>query len=68
VGAAARRRIQRGGPRATGCPAAPLELCPRCHERTDAPYVRGRLVITALGAGRFICEVIRAADKWAIRA
>jgi hypothetical protein len=32
------------------------------------PYARGRLVITPLGAGRFICEVIRGADKWAIRA
>ena len=116
VGAAARRRIQRGGPRATGRPAATLEewaairrvvirrarwrcqacghggalevhhvvkraqggsdfdldrlvaLCPPCHARTDAPYARGRLVIIPLGDGCFICEVIRGADKWAIRA
>jgi 5-methylcytosine-specific restriction endonuclease McrA len=116
VGAAARRRIQRGGPRATGRFAASLEewaairrlvfrrarwrcqacgrggalevhhvvkrsqggsdfdldrlvaLCPRCHAQTDAPYARGRLVITPLGEGRFTVEVTRGADKWAIRA
>ena len=116
VGAAARRRIQAGGPRATGRPAASLEewaairrvvfrrarwrcqacgrggalevhhvvkraqggsdfdfdrlvaLCPPCHAQTDAPYARGRLVITPLGAGRFTAEVTRGTDKWAIRA
>jgi len=116
VGAAARRRIQRGGPRATGRPAASLEewaairrlvfrrarwrcqacgragalevhhvvkraqggsdfdldrlvaLCPSCHVQTDAPYARGRLVITPLGDGRFTTEVTRRADKWEIRA
>jgi 5-methylcytosine-specific restriction endonuclease McrA len=115
VGAAARRRIQRGGPRATGRPAASLEewatirrivfrrarwrcqacgrggalevhhvvkraqggsdfdldrlvaLCPPCHAQTDAPYARGRLLIIPLGAGHFTYEVIRGADKWAIR-
>ena len=35
---------------------------------TDAPYARGPLVITALGQRRVICEVIRGADKWVIRA
>ena len=116
IGAAARRRIQDGGPRATGRPAASLEawaairrmvlrrarwrcqacgrggalevhhvikrsqggsdfalddlvaLCPGCHARTDAPYPVGRLVITPLGHGRFTVDVIRAADKWTIRA
>jgi 5-methylcytosine-specific restriction endonuclease McrA len=116
VGAAARRRIQSGGPRATGRPAATVEewaairrvvlrrarwrcqacgrwgalevhhvvkrsqggsdfdldrlaaLCPPCHARTDAPYARGRLVITPLGEGRFTIEVVRGADKWAIDA
>ena len=116
VGAAARRRIQRGGPRATGRPAASLEewaairrlvfrrarwrcqacgrwgvlevhhivkraqggsdfdldrlvaLCPPCHAQTDAPYARGRLVITPLGEGRFTAAVTRGADKWAVRA
>ena len=32
------------------------------------PQARGRLVITALGAGRFACEIIRGADRYAIRA
>src|SRR5216684_3304188 len=116
VGAAARRRIQDGGPRATGRHAASVEewavirrlvfrrarwrcqacgrggalevhhvvkraqggsdfdvdllvaLCPPCHAQTDAPYARGRLVITPLGDGRFTAEVTRGADKWAIRA
>jgi 5-methylcytosine-specific restriction endonuclease McrA len=116
VGAAARRRIQSGGPRASGRPAASLEewvairrmvfqrarwrcracgrggalevhhvvkraqggsdfdldrlvaLCPPCHAQTDAPYARGRLIITPLGDGRFTVEVARGADKWAIRA
>ena len=39
-----------------------VALCPRCHARIDAPYVRGRLVITPLGAGRFTVEVTRGAD------
>src|SRR6266852_1421294 len=116
VGAVARRRIQSGGPRATGRPAATPEewaairrvlfrrarwrcqacgrwgalevhhvvkraqggsdfdldrlvaFCPPCHAQTDAPYARGRLVITPLGDGRFTVEVTRGADKWAIRA
>jgi 5-methylcytosine-specific restriction endonuclease McrA len=116
VGAAARRRIQSGGPRATGRPAATVEewvairrvilrrarwrcqacgrggalevhhvvkrvqggsdfdldrlvaLCPPCHAQTDAPYARGRLVITPLGDGRFAVEVIRRADKRALAA
>jgi 5-methylcytosine-specific restriction endonuclease McrA len=116
VGAAARRRIQGGGPRATGRPAASLEewaairrgvfrrarrrcqacgrwgalevhhvvkraqggsdfdldrlvaLCRPCHAQTDAPYRRGRLLITPLGGGRFTYEVIRKADKWVVQA
>jgi hypothetical protein len=44
-----------------------VALCPPCHAQTDAPYVRGRLVITPLGAGRFTVEVTRGAAKWAIR-
>ena len=45
-----------------------VALCRPCHAQTDAPYRRGRLVITPLGQGRFTCEVIRGADKWATRA
>jgi hypothetical protein len=45
-----------------------VALCPPCHAQTDAPYVRGRLVITPLGDGCFTVEVTRGADKWAIRA
>ncbi len=45
-----------------------VALCSPCHAQTDAPYVRGRLVITPLGDGRFTVQVTRGADKWAIRA
>src|SRR5260370_23817929 len=44
-----------------------IALCRDCHAQTDAPYVKGRLIVTALGAGRFAFEVIRGPDKWAIR-
>jgi hypothetical protein len=45
-----------------------VALCPPCHVQTDAPYARGRLVVTPLGGGRFTCEIIRGADKWVVRA
>ena len=45
-----------------------VALCPACHAQTDASYMRGRLVITPLGHGRFTFEIIRGTDKWAIRA
>jgi hypothetical protein len=32
-----------------------------CHDQTDAPYERGRLVVTALGAGQFTFEVVQRA-------
>ena len=41
-----------------------MTLCHACHAQTDAPYARGRLVVTPLGAGRFDCEVVRARSKW----
>ena len=44
-----------------------VALCPPCHAQTDAPYVRGRLVITPHGDGRLTAEVTRRADKWRIR-
>jgi hypothetical protein len=60
-------------PRRQACPGGSdfdldrlVALCPPCHAQTDAPYVRGRLIITPLGAGRFTIEVTRGADKWAI--
>ena len=36
-----------------------VALCRWCHDHTDAPYERGRLVVTALGAGQFTFEVVR---------
>jgi 5-methylcytosine-specific restriction endonuclease McrA len=44
-----------------------VALCPACHAQTDAPYGRGRLVITPLGQGGFAFTVVRGADKWATR-
>jgi HNH endonuclease len=36
-----------------------VALCRWCHDQTDAPYKRGRLVVTALGAGQLMSEVVR---------
>jgi 5-methylcytosine-specific restriction endonuclease McrA len=44
-----------------------VALCRPCHVQTDAPYARGRLVITPLGQGQFTFTVVRGVDKWAIR-
>ncbi len=44
-----------------------VALCPPCHAQTDAPYVRGRLVITSLGNGQFFFTVVHGADKWTTR-
>jgi 5-methylcytosine-specific restriction endonuclease McrA len=44
-----------------------VALCSRCHAQTDAPYLRGRLVITPLGRGQFTFTVVRGTDKWATR-
>ena len=38
-----------------------VTLCRWCHDQTDAPYERGRLVVTALGAGQFTFEVAQRA-------
>jgi len=35
-----------------------VALCRRCHEWTDYPYDRGRLVITPRGRGAFVFERI----------
>lgn len=42
-----------------------VALCRPCHDQTDYPYQRGRLVVTALGAGQFRFAVQRAPDKFA---
>ncbi len=44
-----------------------VALCPPCHAQTDAPYARGRLVITPLGQGHFTFTVVRGTDKWTTR-
>jgi hypothetical protein len=36
-----------------------VALCRWCHDQTDAPYVRGRLRVTALGNGQFQFDVIK---------
>ncbi len=45
-----------------------VALCRWCHDRTDAPYERGRLVVTALGEGRFTFEVLELAGPGTLRA
>ena len=41
----------------------PMTLCRWCRDQTDAPYERGRLVVTALGAGQFTFEVVQRAAR-----
>ena len=36
-----------------------VALCRWCHDQTDAPYERGRLVVTALGAGQYRFDVVK---------
>ncbi len=36
-----------------------VALCRWCHEQTDAPYERGRLIVTARGDGQFAFDVVR---------
>jgi len=40
-------------------------LCRWCHDQTDAPYERGRLVVAALGDGQFRFEVIKRTGRHA---
>ena len=42
-------------------------LCAWHHQRVDAPYADGRLVIRSLGFGVFHCQILRVADKFAAR-
>ena len=41
-----------------------VALCRPCHERTDARYAKGRLVVRPLGAGQFACEIVQRASRW----
>ena len=41
-----------------------VTLCRDCHAQTDAPYAKGRLVVTPLGAGRFGWTVVWRRSKW----
>jgi hypothetical protein len=40
-----------------------VALCRWCHDQTDAPYERGRLVVTAFGAGLFTFEVVQRTSR-----
>jgi len=35
-----------------------VALCRRRHAQTDAPFVKGRLVVIPQGAGQFVFEVV----------
>jgi 5-methylcytosine-specific restriction endonuclease McrA len=39
-----------------------VALCRWCHSQTDAPYERGRLVVTPQGQGQFAFELVRASS------
>ena len=36
-----------------------VALCRWCHDQTDAPYERGRLLVTVVGAGQFRFDLVR---------
>jgi hypothetical protein len=40
-----------------------VALCRSCHEQTDAPYARGKLVVTPVGLGQFTFEVVQRAGQ-----
>jgi hypothetical protein len=40
-----------------------VALCRRCHEQTDAPYARGKLVVTPVGLGQFTFEMVQRAGQ-----
>ena len=42
-----------------------VALCRSCHDLTDWPYARGRLIVTPLGGGRFRFHTVTKASKWA---
>jgi hypothetical protein len=40
-----------------------VALCRSCHEQTDAPYARGKLVVTPVSLGQFTFEVVQRAGQ-----
>lgn len=40
-------------------------LCRHAHEMITQAYSKGRLVVTALGEGRFSWQIVTKASKWA---
>lgn len=56
-------------PRSLGGADAPeniIWLCRWHHNMVDRPFVKGRLVIEALGGGKFSWAIVRKANKWAM--
>ena len=41
-----------------------VALCRPCHDLSDAPYIKGRLVITPLGDGNFRFDRLWQSTKW----
>jgi hypothetical protein len=39
-----------------------VALCRSCHDQTDAPYDRGKLIVTPLGLGQFTFAVMQRAE------
>ncbi len=44
-----------------------VALCRACHAQTDAPYAKERLVVTPLGRGQFVFEVVHQESKWEVK-
>ena len=44
-----------------------VALCRACHDQTDAPFSKGRLVVRALGGGIFTFDLVHAVSKWDAR-
>jgi len=44
-----------------------VTLCRQCHDRTDAPYTQGRLVIKWAPPDRFFYDVVYAPSKFAVK-
>jgi hypothetical protein len=44
-----------------------VALCRWCHDQTDAPYERGRLVVIASGAGHFTFEIVQRSGRGSLK-